>query len=118
MIIGLPFLSFRVTVTSVYHPNASEIYLELPFTANLKDLLTFYSNILTVARFMLSNSLFWSKKESEMVKSFILAFKYYKNENHSSFFDLSFPLGRAFWDRHILRIASESFDNSLSYISS
>ncbi len=112
--IGFPFMSFRVTATFVYHPSASEIYSELPFTANLEGLSTFHSSSSAVAKLNPSNSLPLSKKDLEIGKSFILAFKYCRDENHSSFFDFS---SQAFRDRHILRIAGKSFGNSSSYVS-
>ena len=87
--IGFPFMSFRVTAIFVYHSSASKICLELPFTANLEGLSTFHPSALTVAKLNSSNSLPLSKKDSEIGKSFILAFKYCKDENYSSFFDFS-----------------------------
>ncbi len=112
--IRFSFMSFRVTATFVYHPSASEICSELPFTENLKGLSTFHLSASLVAKLNSSNSLPLSKKDSEIGKSFILIFKYYRDENHSSFFDFS---SWVFWDRHILHIADESFDNSWSYVS-
>ncbi len=78
-----------MTATFVYHPSASEIYSELPFTANLEGLSTFHPSSSAVAKLNPSNSLLLSKKDSEIGKSFILAFKYYRDENHLSFFDFS-----------------------------
>src|SRR4051812_41936210 len=112
--IGLSFSSLRVTGTSECHPNDSKICSELPFTANLKGLSTFHSSALEADKFIPSNSLPSSKKDSDIDKSLILVFKYCKDENHSSFFDAS---SFALRDKHILCIAGESFGNSSSYVS-
>src|ERR1043166_5924225 len=87
--IGFPFIPFRVTATFVYQPSASEICSELPFTENLEGLSTFHPSSSAVTKLNPSNSLPLSQKDSEIGKSFILAFKYCKDENHSSF--LTFP---------------------------
>jgi len=83
-------MSFRVTTIFIYHLSTSERYSELLFTANLKDLSTFHPNASAVAKLNLSNSLLLSKKDLEIGKLFILAFKYYRDKNHLSFFDFSF----------------------------
>src|SRR6266540_1195787 len=74
--IRFPFIFFRVIATFIYHSSASEICLELPFTANLEGLSTFHPSASPVAKLNPSNSLPLSKKDSEIGKSFILAFKY------------------------------------------
>src|SRR6266498_2687408 len=84
MMIRFPFMSFKVTATFIYHPSASEICSELPFIANLKGLSTFHPSSSAVAKLNSSNSLLLSKKDSEIGKLFILAFKYCRDENHSS----------------------------------
>src|SRR3954453_10574692 len=83
----LPFLSFTLIGTSVYHPNDSVIYLELLFIAKSDDLSTFHPRALIVASFTPPNSLALSKKELVIDRSFILQCKYCKDENHSSVFD-------------------------------
>src|SRR3954454_5483608 len=80
----LSSLSFKVIGTSVYHSNESVICLELPFMAKLDGLSAFHSNALIAGSFIPLNSLLGSKKDSEIVKSFILAFRYCKDDNHSS----------------------------------
>src|SRR5438045_6903196 len=77
-------LSFKVIGTSVYHLNESVICLELPFMAKLDGLSAFHSSALIAESFIPPNSLLGSKKNSEIVKSFILASRYYKDDNHSS----------------------------------
>ena len=111
----LSSLSFKVTGTSVYHPNESVICLELPFMAKLDGLSAFYPSALIAGSFIPPNLLSGSKKDSEIVKSFILAFRYCKDDNHSSgSFDSS---SWAFRDKHIFRIGGESLVNSWSYVS-
>src|SRR2546423_7966288 len=83
-VIILSSLSFKVTDTSVYHPNESVICLELPFMAKLDGLSAFHSSALIARSFILLNSLVVSKNDLEIVKSFILAFRYCKDDNHSS----------------------------------
>src|SRR4051812_12104767 len=80
----LSSLSFKVTGTSVYHPNKSVICLELPFMAKLDGLSAFHSSALIAGSFIQPNSLPLSKEDSEIDKSFILAFRYCKDDNHSS----------------------------------
>src|SRR4051794_13303562 len=80
----LSSLSFKVTDTSVYHPNESVICLELPFMAKLDGLSAFHSSILIAGSFIPLNSLLGSKKDLEIVKLFILALRYCKDDNHSS----------------------------------
>src|SRR2546423_10198223 len=80
----LSSLSFKVTDTSVYHPNESVICLELPFMAKLDSLSAFHSSALIARSFIPLNLLLGSKKDLEIVKSFILAFRYCKDDNHSS----------------------------------
>jgi len=53
----------------VYHPSASKICSELPFTANLEGLSTFHPSASAVAKLNPSNSLPLSKKDSEIGKS-------------------------------------------------
>src|SRR5436190_10082205 len=86
----LSSLSFKVTGMSVYHPNELMICLELPFIAKLDGLSAFHSSALIAGSFIPLNSLVVSKNDSEIIKSFILAFRYYKDDNHlSDFFDSS-----------------------------
>jgi len=80
----LSSLSFKVTGTSIYHPNESVICLELPFIAKLDGLSAFHLSVLIVRSFIPPNSLAVSKKDSEIIKSFILAFRYCKDDNYSS----------------------------------
>src|SRR6266498_20047 len=80
----LSSLSFKVTGMSVYHPNELVICLELPFMVKLDSLLVFYPSALIAKSFIPLNSLLGSKKDSEIVKSFILAFRYCKDDNHLS----------------------------------
>jgi len=57
---------------SVYHPNELVIYLKLPFMAKLDGLSAFHPSALIAGSFIPPNSLLGSKKDSEIVKSFIL----------------------------------------------
>ena len=114
-VIILSSLSFKVTGMSIYHPNESVICLELPFIAKLDGLSAFYLSVLIARSFIPLNSLLEFKKDLKIVKSFILAFRYYKDNNHSSdSFDSS---SWAFLDKHIFHIGGESLDNSWSYVS-
>ena len=88
--IGLLFSFFKVIVIFLYYFNISEIYLELSFITNLKDLLTFYLNVLEIIRFISLNLFLKSKKELDINKLFILIFRYYKNKNYLSFFNFFF----------------------------
>jgi len=54
--------------------------------AKLDGLSAFHPSALIAESFILPNSLPESKKDSKIVKSFILAFRYYKDDNHSSDF--------------------------------
>src|ERR1041384_4566963 len=83
----LPSLSFILIGTSVYHPNDSNICLELPFIAESEGLSAFHPRALIVASFTPPNSLALSKKELVINRSFILQCKYCNDENHSSDFD-------------------------------
>src|SRR2546423_8365075 len=67
----LSSLSFKVTGTSVYHPNESVICLELPFMAKLDGLSAFHSGALIAGSFIPLNSLPGSKKDSEIVVIYI-----------------------------------------------
>src|SRR6266498_1221301 len=53
----LSSLSFKVTGTSVYHPNESVIYLELLFMVKLNGLSTFHPSALIAGLFIPPNSL-------------------------------------------------------------
>ena len=66
--IDLSFSSLRVTGTSECHPSDSKICSELPFTANLKGLSTFHPSALEADKFIPSNSLPSSKKDSDIDK--------------------------------------------------
>src|SRR4030095_5441388 len=71
----LPSLSFILTGTSINHPNDSVICLELPFISKSDGLSAFHPRALITPLF---------KNDSEIDKSFILAFRYCRDENHSS----------------------------------
>jgi hypothetical protein len=59
--------------------------------AKLDGLSAFHPSALIAGSFIPPNSLAVSKKDSEIVKSFILAFRYYKDNNYlSDSFDSSF----------------------------
>jgi len=83
----LPSLSFILIGISVNYPNDSVMCLELPFIVKSDGLLAFHPRALIVTSFAPPNSLALFKKKLEIVKSSILAFRYYNDKNHSSDFD-------------------------------